>query len=111
MPPMLYHISVVYMIVLVGNRLRFLRNIDRDINADCYPKLRYPEIYLLEGGYREFWEHYGQMCTPIGGYVPMVERTFADELIFYRQASKLYKGSVVERKKSSAATRGRYCRI
>jgi len=92
-------------------RLRFLRNKDRDLNADCYPKLRHPEVYLLGGGYREFHEHYGALCTPVGGYVPMVDQNFADELIFYRQASKLYNGSVVERKKSSSTTRSRYCRI
>jgi hypothetical protein len=36
--------------------LRFLRNQDRAANRDSYPKLYYPELYLLEGGYKAFFE-------------------------------------------------------
>jgi len=32
---------------------RFLREIDRD--ANCYPALRFPELYLLKGGYKAFY--------------------------------------------------------
>ena len=40
-----------------GPRLsRFLRSQDRQANKDCYPYLHYPEIYLLEGGYKVFFE-------------------------------------------------------
>jgi rhodanese-related sulfurtransferase len=38
--------------------LRFLRNQDRSANKDAYPKLFYPELYLLEGGYKAFYEKY-----------------------------------------------------
>jgi hypothetical protein len=38
--------------------LRFLRNQDRALNEDCYPYLHYPELYLLEGGYKSFYEHF-----------------------------------------------------
>ena len=36
-------------------RCRFLRNKDRDIHRTCYPTLFYPELYILEGGYRDFF--------------------------------------------------------
>ena len=36
---------------------RFLRNIDRDANKHCYPSLNYPEVYLLDSGYKAFYEH------------------------------------------------------
>jgi len=36
---------------------RFLRSQDRTLNKECYPHLHYPEIYLLEGGYKVFYEN------------------------------------------------------
>lgn len=38
--------------------LRFLRNQDRALNQDVYPYLHYPELYLLEGGYKSFYENF-----------------------------------------------------
>jgi rhodanese-related sulfurtransferase len=38
--------------------LRFLRNKDRALNEDVYPNLHYPELYLLEGGYKSFYENF-----------------------------------------------------
>lgn len=38
--------------------LRFLRNQDRALNEDVYPYLHYPELYLLEGGYKSFYENF-----------------------------------------------------
>ncbi|EQB60163.1 m-phase inducer phosphatase [Vairimorpha apis BRL 01] len=46
----------------------FVRNIDRKSNV--YPKLTLPEIYILDGGYKEFYRKYSYMCTP-QGYVSM----------------------------------------
>lgn len=36
--------------------LRFLRAQDRAMNSDRYPRLFYPELYLLDGGYKNFFE-------------------------------------------------------
>lgn len=36
--------------------LRFLRSQDRAMNKDVYPHLFYPELYLLDGGYKNFFE-------------------------------------------------------
>ena len=35
---------------------RFLRSQDRMMNKDCYPYLHYPELYLLDGGYKVYFE-------------------------------------------------------
>lgn len=47
-----------------------LRNQDRIINNDNYPHLFYPDIVILDGGYKEFYNHYSSLCYPIN-YVEM----------------------------------------
>ncbi len=37
--------------------LRYFRSEDRNIHERSYPELHYPEIYLLEGGYKIFYEY------------------------------------------------------
>lgn len=37
--------------------LRYFRSEDRNIHERSYPELHYPEIYLLEGGYKSFYEY------------------------------------------------------
>ena len=39
-------------------RSRFMRSIDRKKNDMAFPKLYYPELYLLEGGYKAFYEQF-----------------------------------------------------
>jgi rhodanese-related sulfurtransferase len=34
---------------------RFLRSQDREMNKDNYPQLHFPEMYLLNGGYKAFF--------------------------------------------------------
>ena len=66
---------------------RFLRNHDREINAGNYPALCYPEIYILKGGYKEFYESYNTFCTPIH-YIPMLSKDHKDDLRHFRLKSK-----------------------
>ena len=35
-----------------------MRNQDRSLNEHDYPNLYYPELYLLEGGYKLFYESF-----------------------------------------------------
>ena len=44
------------------NMLFSMRNLDRHINSDRYPRLFYPESYLLEGGYSKFYSEYPELC-------------------------------------------------
>ncbi|ROV96555.1 hypothetical protein VMCG_07761 [Cytospora schulzeri] len=43
---------------------RHIRSQDRTVNAECYPKLTYPEVYILEGGYSGFFEEHRLRCYP-----------------------------------------------
>jgi rhodanese-related sulfurtransferase len=66
---------------------RFLRNQDREINAENYPALCYPETYILKGGYKEFYESHKTFCTPMN-YVPMLSKDHKDDLRHFRSKSK-----------------------
>ena len=44
------------------------RNLDRERNKCRYPQLWYPDVYLLNGGYKLFYETFPEYCS---GYVPM----------------------------------------
>ena len=39
-------------------RWNYVRNFDRDANEPRYPRLWYPEIYVLDSGYREFFNKF-----------------------------------------------------
>ena len=77
-----------------GPRLmRFLRKHDRKENAEAYPYLQYPEIYLLDGGYKNFYESTLKThCVP-QSYVPMFEKQYASELRFFRRKTKSWAGN------------------
>lgn len=47
-----------------------LRKLDRAHNAHRYPYLHYPDIVVLDGGYRRFFETHRSLCQP-QGYVEM----------------------------------------
>lgn len=41
-----------------------LRKTDRIINSDNYPNLHYPDILILEGGYKNFFDLQSHRCLP-----------------------------------------------
>ncbi|KAK8088179.1 hypothetical protein PG997_003140 [Apiospora hydei] len=49
---------------------RHIRSEDRTVNAEHYPHLTYPEVYLLDGGYSEFFIEHPSRCYP-QSYVEM----------------------------------------
>ncbi|KAJ1731830.1 m-phase inducer phosphatase [Coemansia biformis] len=53
-----------------------LRRRDRETNMHRYPHLDYPEIYVLKGGYRNFFSFHKPQCEP-QSYVEMNDRQFA----------------------------------
>jgi len=67
--------------------LRFLRNQDRALNEHHYPKLFYPELYLLEGGYKLFYEQFTNFCEP-QTYKPMLHAEHSLDLKKFRAKAK-----------------------
>ncbi|XP_072002395.1 M-phase inducer phosphatase 3 isoform X2 [Engystomops pustulosus] len=68
---------------------RFLREEDRAMNE--YPSLFYPEMYLLKGGYKEFFPEYKILCEP-QSYCPMHHQDYREELLKCRTKSKSWAG-------------------
>ncbi|NXP51462.1 MPIP2 phosphatase, partial [Heliornis fulica] len=56
---------------------RFIREKDRACNE--YPNLHYPELYVLKGGYQEFFTQYQAHCEP-QDYRPMHHKDFKEDL-------------------------------
>ena len=78
------------------NMSRFLRNIDRQRNKEHYPALHYPEIYLLHGGYQQFFKEQRALCSP-QGYRPMKDPAHEADLRQFRIKSKSWQGERVSR--------------
>ncbi|XP_061187634.1 M-phase inducer phosphatase 1-B-like [Saccostrea echinata] len=68
-------------------KCRLLRNKDRELNKENYPFLKFPEIYLLHNGYKEFYTTNKTLCEP-QSYKPMLHKDHSNDLKFFRQKSK-----------------------
>ncbi|PIO28159.1 hypothetical protein AB205_0119670 [Aquarana catesbeiana] len=79
----------VMVFLKVGYWCRFLREEDRARNE--YPSLHYPEVYLLKGGYKDFFPEYKMLCEP-QGYCPMHHEDYREELLKCRTKSKSWAG-------------------
>ncbi|NXB05447.1 MPIP2 phosphatase, partial [Cnemophilus loriae] len=64
---------------------KFLRERDRCCHE--YPQLHYPELYVLKGGYREFFFQFPSHCEP-RDYRPMEHPAFKEELRKFRGQSR-----------------------
>ncbi|XP_026998067.2 M-phase inducer phosphatase 2 [Tachysurus fulvidraco] len=78
---------------------RFVRERDRFLNE--YPNLHYPELYILKGGYKDFYRLHKMECEP-QNYRPMVHEDFKDDLKKFRLKSRTWAG---ERSKSNMYNR------
>ncbi|EFO96892.1 CRE-CDC-25.3 protein [Caenorhabditis remanei] len=72
-----------------------LRSMDRLLHPEMYPSCMYEEIYVLEGGYRNFYDHSVKVdnmkfCDP-QGYIEMADLKFEKELQKYRYHKKMTK--------------------
>ncbi|XP_053560299.1 M-phase inducer phosphatase 2 [Bombina bombina] len=68
---------------------RFVRKQDRMSNE--YPNLNYPELYILKGGYKEFFPNYESHCEP-QSYRPMHHEDFKEDLKIFRSKSRTWAG-------------------
>lgn len=68
---------------------RFVRERDRVLNE--YPKLHYPELYILKGGYKDFFPVFQAKCEP-QSYRPMHHEDFKEDLRKFRMKSRTWAG-------------------
>ena len=80
--------------------LRHIRNLDRKLHAATYPELHYPQVFLLEGGYKKFFQEEPACCEP-RAYCPMAQKEHEDEC---RRSFKDLRTSM--RKSKEAGTQG-----
>ncbi|KAF8778296.1 M-phase inducer phosphatase 1-A like protein [Argiope bruennichi] len=69
------------------NMMRFIRNRDRFLNDGLYPFVYYPEMYLLDGGYKSFYASFKELCEP-QNYKPMLAKENARDLVYYKSLCK-----------------------
>lgn len=77
---------------------RFLRSRDRSQHLNEYPKLSYPELYLIEGGYKAFFSECKEYCEP-QCYLTMLDENHSQDLKRFSQFSKRSKseGSILSK--------------
>lgn len=59
------------------------------MNRASYPDLFYPEIYILEGGYKAFSEKHLELCHP-KSYVSMNDRCHGDDMKKFRAKTRAF---------------------
>ncbi|NWR43312.1 MPIP1 phosphatase, partial [Regulus satrapa] len=73
---------------------RFVREQDRLSNE--YPNLHYPELYVLKGGYKDFFSRCQNFCEP-QSYRPMHHKDFKEDLKRFRTKSRTWAGEKSKR--------------
>lgn len=53
------------------NMWRLARKLDRHANAQSYPKLDFPQLFVVKGGYEGFVSSHRESCEPAGAYRSM----------------------------------------
>jgi len=72
---------------------KYTREKDRDANAQSYPNLFYPEVYIIHGGYKHFYLSHPQHCNPCN-YILMVDERFEDECNKWMRITKSITGNI-----------------
>ncbi|XP_074802640.1 M-phase inducer phosphatase 1 isoform X3 [Natator depressus] len=73
---------------------RFVR--ERDRLGNEYPNLHYPELYVLKGGYKDFFLRCQNYCEP-QSYRPMHHEDFKEDLKRFRTKSRTWAGEKSKR--------------
>ncbi|XP_012395995.2 M-phase inducer phosphatase 2 isoform X2 [Sarcophilus harrisii] len=68
---------------------RFIR--ERDRASNDYPNLYYPEMYILKGGYKDFFPQFTTFCEP-QDYRPMNHEDFKEDFKRFRLKSRTWSG-------------------
>ncbi|KAL6594845.1 hypothetical protein U3516DRAFT_788056 [Neocallimastix sp. 'constans'] len=71
---------------------QFFRKADREKNRFFYPRLHYPEVYVLSGGYKEFYNCHKELCSP-QRYVEMADSKYIEQCKHHRKMFKKAKST------------------
>jgi len=71
---------------------QFFRKADREKNRFFYPRLHYPDVYVLKGGYKEFYHQYKEFCSP-QKYVEMADAKYIEQCKQHRKMFKKAKST------------------
>jgi hypothetical protein len=82
-----------------NSRAQYIRQQDRSHNVAQYPKLTFPEVYILDGGYSSFFKNHRARCFP-QNYVEMDAKEH--ELACERGLNKMRQRSKLSRAKTFA---------
>eukprot|EP00484_Ammonia_sp_Unknown_P020717 CAMPEP_0197025362 /NCGR_PEP_ID=MMETSP1384-20130603/5729_1 /TAXON_ID=29189 /ORGANISM="Ammonia sp." /LENGTH=594 /DNA_ID=CAMNT_0042453889 /DNA_START=81 /DNA_END=1865 /DNA_ORIENTATION=+ len=71
---------------------KYFRKLDREMNEHRYPHISYPHVYVLQGGYKKFWNRYKDSYWTLKhrifepfGYVSMWNEVFDDRRFIFSQ--------------------------
>lgn len=64
-------------------------------NENSYPALIYPEVYLLHGGYKDFYGAYPELCDPCA-YRPMLEPEYTNAYKHFRAKTRSWSGDSIK---------------
>ena len=81
---------------------RYLRNMDRRKHLADYPKLTFPHMYVLKGGYQTFHELFPAMCNPQHAYVRMHDAAHLEDHKACRKVVKAAWDKKIARNRSFA---------
>ena len=71
---------------------RHLRGWDRNFNISSFPSLHYPEMYVLNKGYKGFFENHKSYCEP-QHYTTMLDEAHIEDYKFYQVKMKQERAS------------------
>lgn len=75
--------------------IQTLRSNDRVLNREKYPDLYFPELYLLENGYNNFFNNYPELCCP-QSYIKMDDKAYSEDFLMYKHIGKTLSHSTSE---------------
>ena len=79
---------------------RYVRDQDRNANEHCYPQLYYKDMFVLRGGYKQFYQQsHKSLCQP-QQYRSMFDEQFTSQLAQYRSECRRAVGGTRMRKSS-----------
>src|SRR6201999_386279 len=57
----------------------YFRSCDRVAHAEHWPHLSFPNLFILDGGYREFYQFSPQLCQPFGTFISQWDLNFSSQ--------------------------------